>query len=233
MSVSSVIIDNKVAEIKSNLAISRKNFLSLSIKCDPNDSKDKILLMLWSKVIKDLDAFTLLIDSGLGESGAKLLRSVYHSYLWMRWILIGDNVVTYQKASEYSAIQMMRAIFQHGLASFDTAIKPDEVKNKLKQEIKKESFPRIEKMAVDTKVEKLHALIYPMLSAIDHGNMMFMGERLESKIVSIFPDELNIIPFFYPANLLLEESALLCKEWIENDTIRPFEIQIPNLHFKQ
>mgnify|MGYP006872493347 FL=1 len=187
-------------------------------------------MTLLSKTLKDFEAYVLLIDRRLGEPAAKLLRSMYHSYLWMRWILIDDNVSHYMKSSEYASLKMVRGISGRGLVDFGSLENSEEVKTKLNQEAEKISFPSPERMANETNCNDLHALIYPGLSAMDHGNMMFMGERLNDKQISISPDELNIIPFFFPASLLFEESTLLCKVWIEDKKIKNVELPNPKLH---
>jgi len=231
MSINSEIIDNKIKEFNNTLEILiNNNFGYFFSKRDLKDPRDTVLLMLLSKITKDFEAYVLLIDKRLGEPAAKLLRSIYHSYLWMRWILLNDNVSHYLKSSEYASLRMARSISGRGLVDLDSLENSEEARAKLDQEMEKKSFPSPETMAKETNCGDLHALIYPGLSAMDHGNMMFMGERLNDKKISISSDELNIIPFFFPASLLIEESTLLCKEWIEDKKIRDVILPNPKLH---
>jgi len=75
-------------------------------------------------------------------------------------------------------------------------------------------FPKISKMAEDVGFEKLHKLIYPMLSAMSHGNFMQLLERSLIKEIDFMPDELNIKPFLPIAYNLLNDCYLVCSEWI-------------------
>ena len=60
-----------------------------------------------------------------------------------------------------------------------------------------------------------------MLSAMSHGNFIFLGERSENKKISFEPDNLNILPFLGIANMLYTDSYKLAEQFIKENKIYP------------
>jgi len=194
----------------------------LKEKTNKQDLQHQVLLISLARVVKYFDAYLGLAEKGFGEPAACMLRSIYEASLWMRWSLEKhENAEVYFNSSKAEAIRMVGKIVSKGLAQLKNAPDPELVKQLLKTEVKKYKLPSWDKLAKETGLDDFHTLVYPMLSAMSHGTMMFLGERLEKLEVSPYPDEINIKPFINIASILLIDCHGVCEDWIINGQLHP------------
>ena len=192
-----------------------------------NDTQHQVLMLSLVRAIKYFDAYLMLVENGYGEPAATLVRSIYETNLWMRWSLVKkENADRYFNASKGETLRMAKKLNDRGLARFVNAQNREEMTNLVIGEIKAFEMPRWEELARESGLSDLHALVYPILSGMSHGNLLSMGERiLEDKKVSPLADEKNIELFIPIANNVFRDCHLLCEEWIVNGKLHP----IPNV----
>lgn len=201
----------------------RASLPTINEKRNANDIRHQVVFISLVRVIKYFDAYLLLAENGYGEPAASLLRSIYEASLWMRWSVISDgNAQRYFDASKGEALRWGDKLFNRGLAQLANAPDQEEAKRLVKSSLKSFRLPTWEELAKDTGLADLHAVIYPMLSAMSHGSMLFLGERiLGDKSVSPEPDEMNIELFIPIANNVLLDCSRVCHDWIVNGRLRP------------
>jgi Family of unknown function (DUF5677) len=195
---------------------------SLIPKRDPTDLQHQILLLQLFRVIKYFDAYLMLAKNGYGEPAVNLLRSVFESSLWMRWIIINeDNANKYFNASKGEAIRIMQKLIGRGLATIKNSPDPELTKKMLNDEARNNILPKWEQISDETGMKDMYVLIYKFLSAMSHGSLLFLGERIINKTLSPNSDYDNIESFIAIANNLLRDCFLVSKIWIVEKKIRP------------
>ena len=192
-------------------------------KRNPGDVQHQVLFICLVRVVKYFDAYLMLAEKGYGEPAAALLRSIYEASLWMRWSLISmENAETYFDGSKGEALRMLKSFFDRGLAKLTGIADQKRVEQTLGIRLKSYRLPKWAKLAEESGLADLHALIYPMLSGMSHGSMLFLGERvLDDKSVSPIPDEKNVEPFISIANNILRDCHLVCRQWIVHGELHP------------
>jgi len=200
----------------------KNNLNMISEKRNKKDVQHQVLFISLVRVVKYFDAYLLLARNGYGEPAVCLLRSIFEASLWMRWSLKKyENAEIYFNASKAEAIRMLEITISKNLGRIKDTPDPELVRQLLKSKIKEYKLPGWHKMANDTDLGDLYAMIYPLLSAMSHGTMMFLGERVKNMEVSPEADQKNIKPFIAIAHNLLRDCYLVCRQWIINGKLRP------------
>lgn len=198
----------------------RKSLPRINEKRNPDDVQHQVLFISLVRVIKYFDAYLQLARTGYGEPAASLVRSVYEASLWMRWCLKSkENAETYFNASKGEAIRMINKLLSLKLKRLTDFPDNTVAQEMLSSRLKTLRLPSWDKLARETGLEGLHALVYPMLSAMSHGTLLFMGER--NKNVSPTPDSENILPFIPVAHNVFRDCCLVCEQWILNGAYHP------------
>ena len=188
-----------------------------------HDVQHQVLFILLVRAIKYLDAYLFLARAGYGEPAISLVRSIYEASLWMRWSSKSkSNAEKYFDASKGESIRMANKLVSRNLARFTGPGNQKDFQEMLQDELAKTKFPTWEQLAAEVGQQDLHALIYPLLSAMSHGTLMSMGERLvKDKTLSPGPDSDNILPYISIANNVFNDCYLVCGEWVVNGKLRP------------
>ena len=175
-----------------------------------------------ARIIKYYEAYLILVKKGYGESSNCILRSIFEGILWMRWSLINiDNATIYFNSGKTEINNMIETLMKENLVpdSYNgEAIQTKITENKL--DVK---FPSWKKMARDVGLINFYLIVYPMLSAMSHGNFIFFGERIEEKTISIEPDNKNILPFLGIADILYTDAFNLTEQFILENKIYPLD----------
>lgn len=181
----------------------------------------KILLILLARVCKYFSSYLILIKEGFGEPASNLIRSIFESSLWMRWILLDNsNAQKYFDLSKGEASRLASSNIGTGYFKIKNAPDPDAFKSLLEDESKNNKTPQWVDLAKETKMTLHYKLFYKPLSVMSHGTMMFLGERLVDKEIGPDPDDKNILPFFSLANNFTRDYMLVSKYWILEGKIR-------------
>ena len=194
---------------------------------DPQNIRDQVLAISLTRILKYAEAFVLLGRSGYGEPAACLLRSVFEGYLWIRWsVLSQENAEAYFNSGKGEGIRMLDKLIGRGLVAIKNRISgeipsPELIQAMLKDELKGSLAPAWVKMAKDADLSDLFALIYPILSGMAHGSLLFLGERMERATVSPDANWDNIGPFLPIANNLMLDSFRVTERWIRQREVEP------------
>lgn len=215
-------INEKLEELMKLKDNAKNKLYFLEKKRNPKDLQHQVLFISLIRVVKYFESYLLLAKNGYGEPAACILRSIFEALIWMRWSLIDyKNAEIYFNSSKGEAIRMMEKILSKNLAKIKNAPDPDKVKRLLKDIVKQYKLPNWEKMSKDSGLGDLYTLIYPVLSAMSHGSMMFFGSRLEKRKLSPEPDCDNIIEFISIANNVFRDCYLVSEEWILDGKLHP------------
>ena len=187
----------------------------LSEKRNPQDLRDQVLIITLARVLKYCDAYLLLARQGFGEPAACLLRSVLEGNLWIRWSLMSlDNAQRYFDAGKGEGIRMLDLLLSKNLMRIEHAPDPQLIRTMLKDSLKKERLPKWDVMANQAGLGDLYALVYPFLSAMAHGSLLFLGERMEKKTVSPDANWDNIGPFVPWVHNLVSDCLAVSERWV-------------------
>ena len=191
-----------------------------------NNHQHAALLLNIHRAIKYTDAYILLAWDGYGEPAACLLRSIFDANIQIRWFIKDyENAIKYFAAGQGGFIRSAEKIRSKGLLGKKKRENVDnrEVKEALNSVLKVNKFRKWEDMAKDVGLDDLFASIYPVLSAMCHGNYMFLYERLSTEKIEFNyePDEKNIRIFVFFAYDILKDCYLVCREWIVNGKEHP------------
>lgn len=216
-------VSEKFVAIRDLNECAKRDLALIDQKRNPADVQHQVLFISLVRVVKYFDAYLMLAEKGYGEPAAALLRSIYEADIWMRWSLISrENAETYFNGSKDEALRMLESLLSRGFPQLAGMTDQARVRQLLGDRLKSHALPRWTKLARECGLEDLHALIYPMLSGMSHGNMLFLGERLhDGKLVSPTPDEKNVEPFIPIANNILRDCYLVCRRWIVDRELHP------------
>lgn len=201
----------------------RNKLNEINNKRNSNDIQHQVLFISLVRAIKYFDAYLQLAKSGHGEPSAALVRSIYEASLWMRWSLQSkQNAEVYFNASKGEAIRMINKLLSRHLIQITKYPDQKVASEMLNSHFKAVKLPSWVDLARQTGLEDLHALIYPMLSAMSHGSLLFMGERImKNKTISPMSDSYNILVFVPVANNVFRDCFLLCEKWICHGRVHP------------
>jgi hypothetical protein len=193
----------------------KDNYDRLVNNYDIDNLQNKAVVICLSKVCKDVDAYIILGELGYGEQSAIIIRSMFETTLWMRWVLISErNTKIFYDTPKVETKKMFNKIYGRDLVKLKNAPDPELIKKFLKEDLKHIIVPTTDDLAKDTNMEDLKALIYPQLSALSHGGYASHGEYIVKKTISPKPDYLNIIPFIPVVNNLLNDANLVAVNWL-------------------
>ena len=182
------------------------------------------MLISLVRLIKYYESIIILYQNGYGEPANCILRSVFEGILWMRWSLINEeNASLYFNSGKNEMIKIAQKLTAKGLTCFEGSTEQEEIRGKLKKELEKYSFKNWSKMAEAVGLYNVYLNVYPMLSAMAHGNFLFLGERIETKKISFEPDNFNILPFLGLACMFYRDAFNLTNEFIKNKKIFPLD----------
>jgi Family of unknown function (DUF5677) len=189
---------------------------------DSNNIQHQVLFVCLARIIKYFEAYLILVKKGYGEPSNCILRSIFEGILWMRWSLINnDNAIIYFNSGKTEINNMIKTLMKENLVPDNyngEAIQKKIAENKL--DVK---FPSWKKMSQDVGLLNFYLTVYPMLSAMSHGNFIFFGERIEEKEISIEPDNKNILPFLGIADILYTDAFKLVEQFILENKIYPLD----------
>jgi hypothetical protein len=215
----------KILEDLYQEAIGKYEYLVL--KRNKDDLQHQILLLSLSRACKYFNAYLMLIKNGFGEPAVNLVRSLFETSLWMRWVIIDrENAKKYHEAGKGEAVRIANLNVGRGLAKLDGVDNPELAKKMLADESRKNRLPEWKDLAKDTGMMDLYAIFYKYTSAMCHGTLLFLGERIENdKTFSPYPDNGNILPYIPMANNIFRDCALVAEIWIMENKIR----EVPNV----
>ncbi|KAF0148409.1 MAG: hypothetical protein FD143_2872 [Ignavibacteria bacterium] len=214
-------LDDAINDLENLSEEVKHEYNVLLTKYDTNDLQHKILLMLLARVCKYFDAYLLLIKEGYGEPGSNLIRSIFESILWMRWIIISeDNAQKYFDLSKGELIRIALTNIGNGYFKPKNVPDTEAFKSLLKDESQNYKLPNWTELAKTTNMMKHYNLFYKYLATISHGTFMFLGERIVDLKISPDPDDKNILPFIVLANNFTRDCMLVTKIWILENKIR-------------
>jgi len=215
-------IKEKLEELEKLKDNAKSNLYFLEKKRNPNDLQHQVLFICLIRVVKYFESYLLLAKNGYGEPAVCILRSIFEALIWMRWSLLDyKNAEIYFNSSKAEAINMCEILISKNIAKIKNVPDPEKVKQILKSRVKQNKLPCWKYMADKSGLGDLYALIYPFLSAMSHGTMMFLGDRLKKHELSPEADSENISLFIPIAHNIFRDCDLVCKEWILNGQLRP------------
>jgi len=211
---------NQLDELSALCADARNNLNRINDKRNATDVQHQVLFISLVRTIKYFEAYLQLARSGFGEPAAALLRSIYEASLWMRWSLQSkQNAEIYFGASKGEAIRMLKKLLNRGLIQLNKYPEEKVAREMLNSHLKAVKLPSWDELARQSGLEDLHALIYPQLSAMSHGSLLFIGGR--NNIISPVADSENILSFIPVANNIFRDCYILCEEWILHGRLHP------------
>ena len=186
---------------------------------DKSNIQQTVLLISLVRVIKYFDAYILLVENGFGEPASDLIRSMYHTLLWMRWSLISkENAEIYFNTGGEDLKRMLNKSIHRGIINIEGAEDPQKILETLYEMTKNINKPRVQQQADETGYSDTHMLIYTTLAGISHGSInLFKND----KTCSYMPDDENIEPFFAIANNIFIDCTIVAEQYFKQGTIRP------------
>lgn len=181
---------------------------------------DQALALLYCRALKFFDAYLCLIEARLGEPAAALVRSLYETSLLMRWVLRGEpQAIGFLLSGQDEARRHLRYVAGHLSAA---GMKPPELPEQTVWSDEERRSPRPpgwEKLSGVVGLRDLHDLLYGMLSASAHGNLLGFGEEFIRGLVSGGPSPYNIAPLFPAANNVFLDCQRVYLTWIDERRI--------------
>lgn len=173
-------------------------------------AEDKALTILAYRAIKFLNAYLLVARAGFWEPSAALIRSIYETYLWSRWVMIGNGQF-YLETGKIQAQLVAKKLKKHGEWRYNDDIFSDKLKN----------LPPWSEIAKQTDMESFHDTFYPSYSNYSHGNLYGSVDYINQHFTfesdfSYMMDETTKVSHGL-AQLLLT----LYEEWWAKGTIAP------------
>ncbi|MBK9331680.1 MAG: hypothetical protein IPM96_04555 [Ignavibacteria bacterium] len=211
-------------EIFKRMSLYSKGVAEQLIKMhDKNNSQQTVLLISLVRVIKYFDAYIMLVENGYGEPASDLIRSMYHTLLWMRWSLISkENADIYFNIGGEDMKRMLNKSINMGIINVEGPEDPKKTLEMLCDLTKKTYKPKVQEQAEETGYGDFHNLVYTTLAGISHGSINFLKEN---NTVSYMPDDENIEPFFAIANNIFIDCTIVAEQYFKQGTIRP----VPNI----
>jgi Family of unknown function (DUF5677) len=210
----------KIKELEELHTKIRLNCIVVIESRNSNSIQHQLLFVCLTRIIKYIEAFIILVKKGYGEPANCILRSVFEGVLWMRWSLISvENATIYFNSGKTEINKMMDKLIKGNL--IPKVYNNEEINKRIKKNSLGVPFPSWKTMADDVGLANYYLTVYPMLSAMSHGNFIFLGERSENKKISFEPDNLNILPFLGIANMLYTDSYKLAEQFIKENKIYP------------
>ncbi len=213
-------LSEAIEDLDGLLGRSKARFDELVARRDSGNIRDQVATISLARILKYTDAFLLLVRNGYGEPAACLLRSVFEGYLWIRWSLLSaENAQTYFDSGKGEGIRLLEKLISRGLfeardRSSGKVPDKDLIRTMLKDELKGSRPPKWDDMAKQAGLSDIFVLIYPMLSGMAHGSLLFLGERMERGTVSPDANWDSIEPFLPMAHNLVLDSLRVTEHWI-------------------
>jgi Family of unknown function (DUF5677) len=191
------------------------------------ERRDAIFRILCHRLIKFAQAAQLLRDQGYCEAGIVILRSIYETHLWMRWILKSE-----ERSVQYWDVGRREAARHAGMLVDQYGINVGEVEDpETFQKVYSDTaakhleLPRFSKLVRDGGLERLHGLVYPFLSWMAHGNPLSIGEGLllarDGKTLPAGASDLNSEAFDLLAGILSTATMQTVEAWAERRVLAP------------
>lgn len=212
----------KIKELENLHSYIYKKSVKVIESRNPDSVQDQVLFICLFRIIKYFEAYLILVKKGYGEPGNCLLRSIFEGILWMRWSLISiENAAVYFNSGKTEINNMLKTLLKENLVL--NSFNKDELLKNINSNKLNVKFPTWKEMASDVGLINFFITVYPMLSAMSHGNFIFFGERIEEKKLSIEPDNKNILPFLGIANILYTDSFKLTENFILENKVYPLD----------
>lgn len=216
-------IQQQLEIFKSMSLNSKESAEQLNKIYDKNNIQQTVLLISLVRVIKYFDAYIILVENGYGEPASDLIRSMYHTLLWMRWSLISkENAEIYFNTGGEDLKRMLNKSINRGIINIEGAEDPKKVLETLYERTKNINKPRVQQQADETGYSDTHMIIYTTLAGISHGSINLLKDN---KTISYMPDDENIEPFFVIANNFFIDCTIVAEQYFKQGTIRP----VPNI----
>ncbi len=210
--------EDQIEQFKKMSYSAKKTIELLNTKYDKTNVQHTVLMVSLARAIQYFDAYLDLVEKGFVEPSATLLRSIYHTLIWMRWSVLNmNNANIYFNIGLEEMKKMLKALQSRDILDFKNAPDPEKVKRLLKEITDKIDMPHISDMVKDIGYGDTHAMIYPTLAAISHGSLMLVNNN---KKFSYIPEGTDIEKYFEVANNLFRDCVLVCEEFIKDGTIR-------------
>lgn len=173
---------------------------------------DKAAMILAFRAIKFIDAALLTARAGYMEPSATLIRSIYETYIWSRWVILGNGqkylaTLPNQMKAVAKKLNKVGGLLHNSPAHAilnDSIIHP----------------PQWSTLAEETDMKIAHNSFYPHFSNISHGNAAGSID-IERNRVTFQPDfsamDFTVIAFDFWARHIL----VLFDEWWTNSKVAP------------
>jgi hypothetical protein len=212
------IIEEQITQFKLVSIEAKKSIEYLNSIRNIKNIQHTVIIISFARVIQYFDAYIELVERGFVEPSATLLRSIYHTVIWMRWSLLSDNnAQIYFNIGQQELKRILNKLTSKKIVNFGNTPNQEETKTILKEITSKIPMPQVSDMAIDVGYGEYHALTYNTLSAISHGSLMFFDEN---KNISYLPNGNDIEKYFELANNFFLDCILISEEFIKNGTIR-------------
>ncbi len=156
-----------------------------------------------------------------------MLRCIYETYLWTRWILIDPK-----NAQQYWDIGKREAARLTGkmVGQYEIKIRDFPKDSHVRQaysdrQAKSIDLPDPSRLAATVGVQRLHDAVYPLLSWMTHGNILSLGEGMlastNGQSVPTGASELNVMLFDVMAARVGEACVEILETWSERHEVAP------------
>lgn len=187
-------------------------------KIQKRSPDDLAAMILAYRAIKFMDAYLLVARGGFLEPSAALIRSLYETYLYSRWVLSGNGQM-WLDAGKSQMLRVAAGLHKHNFLSPNTPghsiLTDPAAKAKAKAD---PQVPHWSELAKQTNMEQYHDLFYPHFSNWSHGN--FAGSVIDSQ-VTFLPDFSSMEFPVAVARGLAAQISTLFDEWWTTRTIAP------------
>jgi hypothetical protein len=201
----------------------KENLQSLLDIQAPPDIRHRVLLTSLCRLVEYFDAYLFLAKRGYAEPSSVILRSCYEGYLWMRYSVISEeNAQYYIDGSAEQIVSMGKKLIRQKLMQLNDTTNGNIIDSQIINNVKANEPPSWQKMANTTGLGDLHALIYPYLSSLSHGSIIFKRKRIVSDgILYPYSDPRDIEPFTEIAIIIFKDAYEVCSKWIKLNELAP------------
>ncbi len=181
-------------------------------KIQDRSVNDKAAMILAFRAIKFIDGTLLTARAGYMEPSATLVRSIYETYLWSRWVILGNG----QKYLD-TLLNQMKAVANKlndvgGL--WDNSPAHESLKDPIIYP------PKWSKLAEETDMKIAHNSFYPHFSNLSHGNAAGSIDIERTRVT--FQSDFSAIDFTVKAFEIWARNILvLFEEWWTNSKVAP------------
>jgi hypothetical protein len=202
-------IQKEIAMLMKHIEIARESVDDFS-KRHSKGVRGNALVHCLRRATDIAEGYVLVAEAGLPISLYVLTRSLYESLVWTRWIALSDeNARIFTEAAVNEFKRIARKNLKAGHATIQRKTPQENITQEFLESSAMKGIPkrrRIEDLAKEAGLEKVHTIIYGFLSMSAHGTTFGWDE-----IANIDEDVLAAIA---SANALMECINLVVGGWV-------------------